>query len=247
MQTAFAIAGMTCDKCRSKVEQALTVITPTVVVTREPGQAVLTTEGPVSLAAVQSAVSAVGNYAASLLTTDAARTPSPQQTGTARTTDTSWLATYYPLLLIAGYISLCALAGGGSTSATVWMSNFMAGFFLVFSAFKFLDLRGFADAYASYDILAKRWPAYGLIYPFLELGLGLAFLFNWAPTITNLATLVLMSFSSIGVITALRDGRKIRCACLGTVLNLPMSTVTIVEDLLMAAMAAWMLLAGHVL
>lgn len=120
----------------------------------------------------------------------------------------------------------------------------MAGFFLVFSAFKFLDPHGFADAYASYDLLAKRWHGYGFIYPFLELGLGLAYLFRVAPTATHLATIIVMGFSSLGVLAALRSKRRIVCACLGTVLNLPMSTITLVEDLGMVAMAALMLIAG---
>jgi hypothetical protein len=58
----------------------------------------------------------------------------------------------------------------------------------------------------------------------------------------NAITLVVMAFSSIGVILAVMNKQKIRCACLGTGFNLPMTTVTIIEDLLMAAMAAWMLI-----
>ena len=100
----------------------------------------------------------------------------------------------------------------------------MAGFFLVFSAFKFLDLTGFANAYSTYDLLAKRWHGYGFIYPFLELCLGLAYLFRFQPTATHVATVALMGFSSLGVFAALRQKRTIQCACLGTVLKLPMST-----------------------
>jgi hypothetical protein len=77
-----------------------------------------------------------------------------------------------------------------------------------------------------------------LIYPFVELALGLAYLANWNPLITNWITLIIMGFSAIGVIKAVMDKRSIRCACLGTVFKLPMSTVTIIEDLGMVAMAA---------
>jgi hypothetical protein len=86
--------------------------------------------------------------------------------------------------------------------------------------------------------LALRWRTYGLVYPFLELALGIAYIVNFQPFLTNLFTILLMGFSSIGVIKSVLAKRKIRCACLGTVFNLPMSTVTIVEDLLMAGMAA---------
>ena len=67
--------------------------------------------------------------------------------------------------------------------------------------------------------------------------LGLAYLMQWQPVYTNIATIVVMGFSSIGVIQSVLNKRKIRCACLGAVFNLPMSTVTIIEDLLMVAMA----------
>ena len=118
----------------------------------------------------------------------------------------------------------------------------MAGFFLVFSFFKLLDLAGFANSYSMYDVLAKRVPAYGYIYTFIELGLGAAYLLAYRPMFTNAVTLVVMAFSSIGVTLAVMNKQKIKCACLGAGFNLPMTTVTIIEDLLMAAMALWMLI-----
>ena len=121
------------------------------------------------------------------------------------------------------------------------MRYFMAGFFIAFSFFKMLDLKAFADAYAAYDLLAARWHAWGYVYPFVELGLGLAYLANFAPVATAWVTLIVMGFSSIGVIQAVMDKRRIRCACLGTVFQLPMSTVTIIEDVGMVLMAAAML------
>ena len=118
----------------------------------------------------------------------------------------------------------------------------MAMFFLVFSFFKLLDIGAFANSYAMYDLLAMRFKPYGYVYPFIELALGLAYLTGVNLTITNLVTFVVMGFSSLGVIQSVLRKQKIRCACLGAVFNLPMSSVTIVEDLLMVVMAAWMLL-----
>ena len=51
-----------------------------------------------------------------------------------------------------------------------------------------------------------------------------------------------MLIGAVGVLRALLRKDTIRCACLGTALNLPMTTVTLVEDLVMAAMAGAMLL-----
>ena len=119
-----------------------------------------------------------------------------------------------------------------------WMQQFMAGFFLVFSAFKLLDIRGFADGYATYDLLARRWHAYGYVYPFLELGLGILYLTQWFPTTTQVATIIIMGFSSIGVINSLIKKQKFQCACLGTIIKVPLSIVTLVEDLTMVMLAA---------
>lgn len=120
------------------------------------------------------------------------------------------------------------------------MGRFMGGFFLVFGGLKLLDLRGFVSAYAMYDLLAARVTAYGWVYPFLEVTLGLAYLAvpDW-PTL-HAFTLGLMLFSSVGVVQAVSRGEKLKCACMGTAFNLPMTTVTVVEDLGMAAMAAAM-------
>jgi hypothetical protein len=152
---------------------------------------------------------------------------------------------YKPLILVFAYILLVCFAVewlNGSFLLHRFMPNFMAGFFLVFSFFKLLDLNGFAGSYAMYDVLAKRLPVYAYIYPFIELGLGTAYLLAYRPTLINTITFIVMAFSSIGVILAVLNKQKIKCACLGTGFNLPMTTVTVIEDVLMAAMAAWMLL-----
>ncbi len=169
------------------------------------------------------------------------------------TSQNSWLQTYRPLLMILAFILGASVLvqlgqhaghgmGLGAISGMETMRYFMAGFFLVFAFFKLLDLCAFADAYAGYDLLAARWKGWGYLYPFVELGLGMAYLANFLPTLTAWATLIVMGFSAIGVIRAVLSNTKIRCACLGTVFQLPMSTVTIVEDVGMVLMAAVMLL-----
>ncbi len=121
------------------------------------------------------------------------------------------------------------------------MNDFMAGFFLIFGGFKVLNLHGFAEAYAMYDIIAKRSTAYAYAYPFIEIGLGIAYLLRLYPTPVNIITLIIMLISSIGVAQELAQRRTITCACLGTVFKIPMTYVTLFEDVLMAAMALIML------
>lgn len=148
--------------------------------------------------------------------------------------------TYYPLLLVGvflmGFVAYLEWLAGTFVGMRA-MQHFMGGFFVVFAFFKLLDVRGFADAFQTYDIAARRFPLYAVAYPWIELVLGVAYLTNVAPLVTNIATLIIMATGLAGVTQALLAKRRIQCACLGTVFKLPMSKVTFVEDLLMAAMA----------
>ena len=157
----------------------------------------------------------------------------------------STLTTYRPLILIlTGILAVTLLTAWlrGNIAGPELMRLFMGYFFVVFASFKFLDLQGFADAYAEYDLVASRSRFYAFAYPFIEAVLGIAYLSAWQLTATNTITLIVMLVSSAGVLNALLGQQKIRCACLGAVIKLPMTTVTLIEDLGMAAMAVLMLL-----
>jgi copper chaperone CopZ len=250
MKTVFAIEGMHCNACVNKVQQALQASGLSAAVTLVPAQAVVESAMPVSLKKVQTAVAGTGAYSAKVYVDSAynisvnANIDSTVYVKTPINSETkNWLQTYQPLLLIIAYIAgvTVLIETQQGFDAARAMRHFMAGFFLVFSFFKLLNLRAFADAYAGYDLLAMRWHGYGLVYPFIELALGVAYVLNFNPPLTNAITLMVMSFSALGVIKALADKRSIVCACLGAVFNLPMSTVTLVEDLAMVLMAAAML------
>jgi copper chaperone CopZ len=229
----FTIQGMHCGSCVKRVQEALQPYAATTIVTLNPPQVTLT-DCNKTLPELNQILVTAGNYS---LEEKPAETEAIEVKG--------WFATYQPLLTIIGYILLVTLAvqvANGHFNGKMWMMHFMAGFFLVFSFFKLLDIRGFANSYAMYDLLAMRWRGYGLLYPFIELGLGLGYVLNWQPRLTNSLTLAVMLFSSVGVIRAVTNKQKIQCACLGSVFNLPMSTVTIIEDLTMALMAGVSLL-----
>ena len=113
---------------------------------------------------------------------------------------------------------------------------------IVFSFFKILDIPAFAKAYQSYDIIASKINWYGYIYPFIEFSLGISYLFFYDSVLTNLITAIIMFVGLIGVYRSVIQKTKIQCACLGTVFNLPMSYVTIIEDGVMLMMALFMLI-----
>ncbi len=241
MTHSYNITGITCGSCEKKVKNAFTKINDitNIEIDRTTGITNIHMNKHISTEALKSALLEYPKYQLSEIA------PTPLVPVVIEEKVKSWLATYKPLLLIFGYISLVSVIAGNADAAfNPWeaMRIFMAGFFLVFSFFKFLDLDGFADSYSMYDIIAMKTKAWGYMYPFVELLLGIAFATGFQPVTTNMVTFIVMSVSIVGVLQSVLNKRKIKCACLGAVFNLPMSTVTIIEDALMIAMSALMLL-----
>jgi copper chaperone CopZ len=231
------ITGMTCEGCEYKIQHLFEQL-PGVIsakADRITGNITLETERHIRQTEVQELLKPYPKYKSEVLSV----LPEMEEE------KASFWIIYQPLLLIFAFITGVSVLTGfenGNFSRMLAMQHFMAGFFLTFSFFKLLNLKDFASSYAMYDLLAKRIPAYGFVYPFIELALGIAYLTGFQMFITSVVALVVMSFSSLGVVQSLLNKQKIRCACLGAVFNLPMSTVTLVEDLLMVAMAGVMLL-----
>lgn len=154
------------------------------------------------------------------------------------------LGSYWPLaaLILISTIAGMVLAGWPDAHLREWMHYFMGFFLCVFALLKLFHPSAFADGFEMYDLIAKRYSFYAYLYPFIELGLGLAYLGFWLPLLTYLLTLIIMTVSAIGVINALRQGLDINCPCMGSVLDVPLSTVTLIEDVGMGLMAAIMLI-----
>lgn len=153
------------------------------------------------------------------------------------------LTKYRPLAVLTGITLLAASVltwqqGGGTM---IWMHIFMGLFLCSFAMLKLFNPSSFATGFQKYDLLAKRSRAYALAYPWIELALGVGYLSFIAPQAVYLATIVVLGFGAIGVLVALKQGLNLKCACMGNVLDVPLSTVTLVEDIGMAAMAAVML------
>ncbi len=225
---------MTCSSCETKVKSALQMIenVTEVVVTKADNSATITMNKHIPLSDLQQAL-------------DPKYTISAIQFNETEELAKSWFETYKPILLIFFYISLVVVLvqiNSERFNIMMAMQYFMAGFFLVFSFFKFLNLKGFAESYVMYDVLAKRIPIWAYLYAFIEVSLGMAYLINFNPLVTNIFTFTVMSLSIIGVLQSVFNKRKIQCACLGAVFNLPMSTITIIEDALMIVMSGYIII-----
>lgn len=234
MTHQYQITGMTCSSCEAKVKSALLTIenVTSVEVSKDTNSATITMNKHIALSDFQKVLD--NKYQISAVNHSEIEEQAK-----------SWLETYKPILLIFFYISLITFLiqqKNIDINLMEAMQHFMAGFFLVFSFFKLLNLKGFAESYVMYDVVARKIPIWAYIYAFTELILGLAFLTGFNPLITNSVTFLVMSVSIIGVLQSVLNKKKIQCACLGAIFNLPMSTVTIIEDALMIIMSGLMII-----
>lgn len=132
----------------------------------------------------------------------------------------------------------------GNDGLQDWMRWFMGVFFMVFAAFKFAGYRMFASMFAGYDVIARRFKLYGYLYPFIELALGLVYIFDLLGVYRDVFTALVMFISAIGVYQEIKKRSGIHCACLGNIIKLPLSTTSLVENLSMGIMAAVMIVAA---
>lgn len=237
MTHTYQLTGMTCSSCENKVKNNLLILpdVTAVEVSKEANTAIITMDNHIGLSALQQALG--GNESKYQISVD--------KHSDVKEETKSWAITYKPILLIFGYVTAMSFIVSIENNSISWMTFmriFMAGFFLTFSFFKLLNLKAFAESYAMYDVVAKKLNSWGYIYAFIELGLGFNFALNFSPVIVNWVTLIVMTISILGVLESVLNKKKIQCACLGSVFNLPMSTVTIVEDAIMIAMSAAMLI-----
>lgn len=238
MKHTYNITGMTCSNCASAVTTALSNIEGVLQakVDLEKAEANLSMASPISIDVLNAAlpdkymVSEKGEVAHSSVPAEVSNPSKMQQ--------------LRPLLLIFGYLFAAAiLLNYKDWDTGQAMLDFMGLFYIVFSFFKFLDLKGFPESFRMYDPLAKRLAVYGRVYPFIELLLGVLFLMRWQVTAALIATLLILGVTTVGVSRTLLERKRIRCACLGTVLKLPMTEATFIENAIMLVMALYMLLA----
>lgn len=153
------------------------------------------------------------------------------------------LRDYLPLAIIITFILVCTglVMYHTRTNLPNFLSYSMGFFFLFFAMFKLLDLRGFAHGYHEYDLIAKRFFAWGLVYPFVELGLGVAYVAGIDNLGLHLFTVALTTLAVCSVYLKMKKREIVQCACLGTVLKVPLTIVSLVEYGLMGLMAVIMI------
>lgn len=157
---------------------------------------------------------------------------------------------YVPVLAVFAVAALLALAINWLTFlpllSLVTIERFVAIAMMLLAMLKLQDVDRFATMFLNYDLLARRLPPYGLAYPFLELGAGVLMLtrsFDW------LSIPVALFIGGVGAVSVFKavylDKRELKCACVGGGSNVPLGFVSLTENLMMIAMALWMLAGIH--
>lgn len=149
---------------------------------------------------------------------------------------TEWLKKYKVILILFGYLGAASLLYFIITDKSP-MAFLMGLFFITFSFFKVIHLPEFRTSFSRYDVIAKKVPYYGGVYPFIEIILGVLFLTNTHIFYASIVTIIILVSTNIGVVLALRKGQILECACLGVVFNLPLSNITVFENTVMILMA----------
>jgi cation transport ATPase len=242
MKYIYTIEGMTCGGCKASVEKYLNEIehVTNVSIHLEKGEAEVIMDKHITTDVLQKALPE--KYTLSKKPAEKVFVSS-SISSIPKVEEESKLQQLKPLLLILFYIaSASILLHYKAWSLSEFMLDFMGLFYIVFSFFKMLDLKGFPASFNMYDPIAKKVPFYGKIYPFIETGLGLMFLMRFEIDIALIVTLVILGITTIGVTKTLLDKKSIRCACLGTALKLPMTEATFIENAIMIVMAVLMLL-----
>lgn len=237
----YTVAGMTCNNCKASVENALQGLEyiKDVQVNLESSEVTIEMTMRVAVSKLQEALPE--KYSIS----EKPKTNVFKTLGSSQS-ETSDIKQLFPLFLIFGYITIAVfLLNYNPMNWSDFMLDFMGLFYIVFSFFKLLDLKGFPESFKMYDPLAKVIPAYGWLYPFIEVILGLMFLMRFKIQMALIITLVVLGITTIGVTRTLLSKKSIQCACLGTALKLPMTKATFIENSIMIVMAIIMLVKSY--
>jgi len=228
MKSIFKISGMTCNGCKLSVEDKLSSLdgVDKAHVDLTKGEAIVHSKSPISFSLISDSLPP--KYKVT-------RTANSQNNETIKVSKIKQLK---PLFIILAYISITSLLlnfkNWDSTNA---MLDFMGLFYIIFSFFKILDIKGFSISFRMYDPLAKKVPLYGIIYPFIEILLGIMFLTRIEVELAIILTIIVLGITTVGVTQTLLNKKSISCACLGTTLKLPMTEATFIENALMIIMA----------
>ena len=155
-------------------------------------------------------------------------------------------ASYRPVIAVFSATAMMALAVSYAVFGSPFTLRagewFIAFSMAVLAMLKLQDIEKFSTMFLNYDLLAKRWVRYSYIYPVAE---GAAGVLMIAGALTWLSAPVALFIGSVGAVSVFKavyiDKRELKCACVGGSSNVPLGFISLTENLMMIAMAVWML------
>jgi glutaredoxin len=153
---------------------------------------------------------------------------------------------YTPVLAVfavAGALALAVSQAAFHTPFTVRAAEWFVSFAMALLAMlKLQDVDRFATMFLGYDLLARRWVPYATLYPFGEALAGVLMAAHALEWVSIPLALFIGTIGAVSVYYAVYvQKRELKCACVGGSGRVPLGFVSLSENVIMVAMALWML------
>ena len=233
MNEVYKVSGMTCDSCANSIKETLELnkFISYVNISLEDENINISSDKSFTVNELNSLIDNLGNYKIY------------EEKFTSKIIEYfSSKKTLLLALLLVLISSLSLQVSKDNFELNEWMISYMGIFFLIFSFLKLIDVKGFSGSFKKYDLISKIMPGYAVTYPFLELFLALAFLSSYFLITSYIMTLIFMTSQFFGVFISLQKKEVVKCACMGSSINIDISTLTLIENLVMILMSSYMII-----
>lgn len=233
MNEVYKVSGMTCDGCANSIKEALELnkLISSVNISLENENINISSDKSFTVNELNSLIDNLGNYKIY------------EENIFSKIIE--YFSSKKTLLLALSLVLISSLSlhiGEDNFELNEWMVSYMGIFFLLFSFLKLIDVKGFSGSFKKYDLISKIIPSFAITYPFIELFLALTFLSGYFLITSYIMTLLFMTSQFFGVFISLQKKEVIKCACMGSSINIDISTLTLIENLVMILMSSYMII-----
>ena len=233
MNEVYKVSGMTCDGCANSIKEALELnnLISSVNISLENENINISSDKSFTVNELNSLIENLGNYKIY------------EENIFSKIIE--YFSSKKTLLLALSLVLISSLSlhiGEDNFELNEWMVSYMGIFFLLFSFLKLIDVKGFSGSFKKYDLISKIIPSFAITYPFIELFLALTFLSGYFLITSYIMTLLFMTSQFFGVFISLQKKEVIKCACMGSSINIDISTLTLIENSVMILMSIYMII-----